>query len=241
MRFVHEDPDFPRLLDLAARGTGIAAALVEKDYWVTHSLWALPASGLDLWFKGGTVWLWSGSAGVFSHETALRLHGLSDTLPSKIHLTLPVAWRERQLTPPPGTRPSFAEVPAADRGVIGAIPVTRPARTINDVATASGDAIVVEASVRQAIQHGLAAPGEAAPRGGIPRGVEDGGRPPTFAHGRELAPRSRLRHVREPAARRLARRRGGSGSIPRRAAPQRSPRARDARNDPRGGVARDNG
>jgi hypothetical protein len=54
MRFVHEDPDFPRLLDLAARGTGIAAALVEKDYWVTHSLWALHASGLDLWFKGGT-------------------------------------------------------------------------------------------------------------------------------------------------------------------------------------------
>ena len=109
------------------------------------------------------LWLWSGSEGVFSHETALRLHGLSDTLPSKIHLTLPVAWRDRQLTPPPGTRLSFAEVPAADRGFIGAIPVTRPARTINDVATASGDAIVVEASLRQAIQRGLAAPGELLP------------------------------------------------------------------------------
>lgn len=109
------------------------------------------------------LWLWSGSEGVFSHETALRLHGLSDALPSKIHLTLPAAWRDRQLAPPPGTRLSFAEVPAADRGFIGAIPVTRPARTINDVATASGDAIVVEASVRQAIQRGLAAPGELLP------------------------------------------------------------------------------
>jgi hypothetical protein len=109
------------------------------------------------------LWLWSGSEGVFSHETALRLHGLSDTLPSKNHLTLPVSWRDRQLTPPPGTRLSFADVPAADRGFIGAIPVTRPARTINDVATASGDAIVVEASVRQAIQRGLAAPGELLP------------------------------------------------------------------------------
>lgn len=38
MRFVHEDPDFPRLLDLAARSTGIAAALVEKDDGVIHSL-----------------------------------------------------------------------------------------------------------------------------------------------------------------------------------------------------------
>ena len=28
------------------------------------------------------LWLWSCSKGVFSHETAPRLHGLSDTLPS---------------------------------------------------------------------------------------------------------------------------------------------------------------
>jgi hypothetical protein len=52
MRFVHEDPDFLRLLDLAARSTGIAAALVEKDYWVIHSLWALHASG-DARQRGG--------------------------------------------------------------------------------------------------------------------------------------------------------------------------------------------
>jgi len=28
------------------------------------------------------LWLWTDRAGVFSHETALALHGLSDTLPS---------------------------------------------------------------------------------------------------------------------------------------------------------------
>lgn len=54
MSFVHEDPDFRELLGIVARDTGIAAALVEKDYWVTHTLWALHETGLELWFKGGT-------------------------------------------------------------------------------------------------------------------------------------------------------------------------------------------
>jgi len=52
--FIHDDPDFAQLLAIVARETGIAAALVEKDYWVTHCLWALHETGLDLWFKGGT-------------------------------------------------------------------------------------------------------------------------------------------------------------------------------------------
>lgn len=54
MSFVHDDPDFGPLLDIVARETGIAASLIEKDYWVTHTLWALHGSGLDIWFKGGT-------------------------------------------------------------------------------------------------------------------------------------------------------------------------------------------
>ncbi len=54
MTFVHRDPDFDKLLAIVARATGIAEALVEKDYWVTHMLWALHRTGLDIWFKGGT-------------------------------------------------------------------------------------------------------------------------------------------------------------------------------------------
>ena len=38
MSFVHEDADFQQLLGIVARETGIAAVLVEKDYWVTHTL-----------------------------------------------------------------------------------------------------------------------------------------------------------------------------------------------------------
>ena len=54
MSFVHEDGEFGQLLEIVARETGIAAALIEKDYWVTHTLWALHLGGLDIWFKGGT-------------------------------------------------------------------------------------------------------------------------------------------------------------------------------------------
>ncbi len=54
MIFVHEDPEFAALLNQVSDETGIAAALVEKDYWITHCLWALHQTRLGIWFKGGT-------------------------------------------------------------------------------------------------------------------------------------------------------------------------------------------
>lgn len=38
MKFIHQDEDFGALLDVVATDTGIAPALVEKDYWVVHAL-----------------------------------------------------------------------------------------------------------------------------------------------------------------------------------------------------------
>lgn len=54
MKFVHDDPQFSDLLRVVADRRRLALALVEKDYWVTHVLWALLEQGLDVWFKGGT-------------------------------------------------------------------------------------------------------------------------------------------------------------------------------------------
>ena len=54
MSFVHDDVESPQLVGILARKTGIAAALIEKEYWVTHTLWALHETGLEVWFKGGT-------------------------------------------------------------------------------------------------------------------------------------------------------------------------------------------
>jgi uncharacterized membrane protein YwzB len=54
MNFVHDDSGFEDLLDIVADQRAVAAALVEKDYWVAHTLWSLQQLGLEMWFKGGT-------------------------------------------------------------------------------------------------------------------------------------------------------------------------------------------
>ena len=54
MTFAHDDKDFDDILQIVAVDRKLARGLVEKDYWVTHTLWALHAAGLDVWFKGGT-------------------------------------------------------------------------------------------------------------------------------------------------------------------------------------------
>lgn len=52
--FVHEDPDFDDLLRIVGDQRRLSVGLVEKDYWVTHTLGAFLDQGFELWFKGGT-------------------------------------------------------------------------------------------------------------------------------------------------------------------------------------------
>jgi hypothetical protein len=54
MSFVHEDPEFSDLLQIVADDRKLSRGLIEKDYWVTHALWALQTAGFKVWFKGGT-------------------------------------------------------------------------------------------------------------------------------------------------------------------------------------------
>jgi len=101
------------------------------------------------------VWLWSDRAGVFSHETALALHGLSDALPAQVHLAVPATWAGRRLRVPLGVRLAFAEVPAADRAWVGPVPVTAVRRTLADCREAGVAPDLVEQAVRQAGERGL--------------------------------------------------------------------------------------
>jgi hypothetical protein len=57
MRFLHRSDEFGELLRIvaASRPEQASVAVVEKDYWVTHTLWALQRQGFELWFKGGTA------------------------------------------------------------------------------------------------------------------------------------------------------------------------------------------
>lgn len=54
MTYIHESEEFEALLAIVAEKMEIGEALIEKDYWVTHTLWAIQHSGLEIYFKGGT-------------------------------------------------------------------------------------------------------------------------------------------------------------------------------------------
>jgi predicted transcriptional regulator of viral defense system len=102
-----------------------------------------------------TAWLWSDSKGVISHQTALSLSGLSDLLPSKIHLTLPLTWRHRRFRVPQGFILHHAAVPVADRAWHGPIPITSVRRTLTDCALTGLSPDLLRQAARQAISRGL--------------------------------------------------------------------------------------
>ena len=97
------------------------------------------------------IWLWSGRIGVFSHETALALHQLSDVLPAKVHLTLPSIWKSRRLRAPSTTVLHFSDLADGERAWAGAVRVTSARQTVIDCAA---DYVSPE-TVRQAIEEGL--------------------------------------------------------------------------------------
>ena len=54
MTLPHEDTEFGDLLRIVSEENSLSTALVEKDYWITHSLWSLQQAGFSIWLKGGT-------------------------------------------------------------------------------------------------------------------------------------------------------------------------------------------
>lgn len=101
------------------------------------------------------LWLWSNREGVFSHETALVLHQLSDAMPSNIHMTFPLEWKERRVRYPQALVPSFSAVTKPERSWIGPIPVTSALRTIKDCRTGHVEPDLVDQAVREALERGL--------------------------------------------------------------------------------------
>ena len=93
--------------------------------------------------------------GVFSHETALSIYELSDVMPSHFHMTVPLSFR-RSANVPDVLILYRASLVSADIQEMDGYQVTRPLRTIIDVASAetvSGD--IIEQAVRQALSRGL--------------------------------------------------------------------------------------
>lgn len=101
------------------------------------------------------LWLWAEQAGVFSHETALALHDLSDALPSKVRMTLPASWRHRRLRVPAGLVLHYADLGDVDRTGFSAVSITTPRRTLRDCIDANVSPELVRAAVLQARRRGL--------------------------------------------------------------------------------------
>jgi len=92
---------------------------------------------------------------VFSHETALSIHDLSDVMPAHLHMTVPPSFRKSAKIPTILTI-HRAILAATDIQAMEGYSVTRPLRTIIDVAsleTVSAD--ILEQAVQQALQRGL--------------------------------------------------------------------------------------
>ena len=86
--------------------------------------------------------------GVYSHETALSIHDLSDANPPKLHMTVPPNFRRTAPTPEVLVlhRARLAEDDVERRQGFA---VTRPIRTVADVASVSHQEFA-----EQALRHG---------------------------------------------------------------------------------------
>ncbi len=101
------------------------------------------------------LWLWSDRGGVFSHETSLLLHDLSDALPAKAHLTVPAAWSARRMRVPDGLLLHCDDLTDADREWVDVVPVTTPRRALAECIAAHASPEIVEQALREARQRGL--------------------------------------------------------------------------------------
>lgn len=89
--------------------------------------------------------------GVFSHQTALSIHELSDVMPAKLHVTVPPGFRRN--TAMPGVLALHrAILPESDVELRQGYRVTRPLRTITDMLLDGSES---HDHLRQALQQGL--------------------------------------------------------------------------------------
>ena len=90
---------------------------------------------------------------VVSHETALRLYGLSDLMPEKVHLSVPKGFRKRS---PRGVVLHKRDLVEGDMDEWNGFKVTTPLKTILDV-TRSREVSPehLESAVRVAVMRGL--------------------------------------------------------------------------------------
>jgi len=113
----------------------------DEEQLVIYSLWSRNLTGE--------------TKGVYSHQTALSIHELSDVNPAKLHMTVPPTFRRRAKTPKILVlhRENLVEKDVEQRHGFA---VTRPLRSIVDLAeTESTSHDIVEQALSEGRQRGL--------------------------------------------------------------------------------------
>ncbi len=107
----------------------------KEELWGIYRLANYPSTSrpeLALWT------LWSADKrgnpqGIWSHETALDIHGLSDVAPAKLHMSVPKSFRKGTEIPKNLCLHFVDEIPHADTETWQGYSVTTPLRTLADV------------------------------------------------------------------------------------------------------------
>lgn len=104
----------------------------------------------------------AGPLAVVSHESALNLHGLSDVVPSAVHLVAPRShrWVAGRLPRGVALHTTVRPLPSNAMTTVGAVRVTTPARSIVDAADAGTARDQIPVAIREALNEGLTTPRE---------------------------------------------------------------------------------
>ncbi|HEV2486281.1 MAG TPA: type IV toxin-antitoxin system AbiEi family antitoxin domain-containing protein [Terracidiphilus sp.] len=93
--------------------------------------------------------------GVYSHQTALSLHELSDLNPAKLHMTVPTHFRRNSRVPGIVVL-HYTDLPATDVQTGPGYNLTRPLRTVLDLIQAGTvERLFIRQAIRQSVERGL--------------------------------------------------------------------------------------
>jgi predicted transcriptional regulator of viral defense system len=165
---MNNQPNFDRLFEIAEDQAGYFTASQAQEagfswerlsYYVSTGRFSRIQRGIYrlVQFPGSpfedlfVAWLKTGPDAVISHDSALHLYGLSDVLPSEIHVIMPRTGSRRRK----GIRLHTNRLNTNDITRREGLPVTSTARTIVDVAASGIAEEQVRKAVRDAIHQGL--------------------------------------------------------------------------------------
>jgi predicted transcriptional regulator of viral defense system len=100
--------------------------------------------------------------GVYSYETALSIHDVTDVMPAKLHMTVPMSFRRNSKIPRVLVL-HYDDVPERDTEVVYGVRVTKALRTILDLLAAGNVPLsMLRQGLREGLRRGLVRRGEIA-------------------------------------------------------------------------------